>query len=117
MLKIFREGIKDLRDIWIGIFGAGDYGQIEQLGRLPDREFRFPRSLWTRVVYDYALAYHKKKFPREHLLKSLTPLYLGKTASFVMETENMEQSEAESEIEELCTEFENTKAHLINSWK
>jgi glycosyltransferase involved in cell wall biosynthesis len=117
MLKIFREGIKDLRDIWIGIFGAGDYGQIEQLGRLPDREFRLPLSLWTRIVYDYALAYHKKKLPREHLLKSLTPLYLGKTASFVMETENMEQVEAESEIEKLCKEFENTKEHLINSWK
>jgi glycosyltransferase involved in cell wall biosynthesis len=117
MLNIFREGIKDLRDIWIGIFGAGDYGQIDQLSRLSDREFRFPLSLWTRVIYDYALAYHKKKLPREHLLKSLTPLYLGKTASFVMETENMEQAEAESEIEKLCKEFENTKAHLINSWK
>jgi glycosyltransferase involved in cell wall biosynthesis len=117
MLDIFRKGIKDLREIWINILGAGDFGQIELLSRLPDREFRFPRSLWTRIVYDYALAYHKKKLPREHLLKSLTPLYLGKTASFVLETESMGQYEAEEEIENLCREFENNKEYIINNWK
>lgn len=117
MLAIFQEGIKDLRDIWTSILGAGDFSRIEQLGSLPDREFRFPLSLWTRVVYDYALAYHKKKLSREHLLKSLTPLYLGKTASFVMETESMEQAEAENEIENLCREFESGKEYLMNSWK
>jgi len=117
MVTIFREGIKGLREIWIDVLGAGDFGQIEELGSLPDLKFRFPLSLWTRVVYDYALAYHTKKLPRGHLLKSLTPLYLGKTASFVMETENMRQDEAEDEIEKLCAEFESIKEHLINGWK
>ena len=52
---------------------------------LRTRTSRFPTRLWTRIIYDYALAYHKKKISAEHLLKSLTPLYLGKTASFVLE--------------------------------
>ncbi len=117
MMTIFQKGIKDLRDIWIDILGAGDFGQIEQLGSMSEREFRFPLSLWTRIVYDYALAYHKKKLPREHLLKSLTPLYLGKTASFVMETEAMEQCDAEGQVENLCVEFEKNKDHLIHNWQ
>jgi glycosyltransferase involved in cell wall biosynthesis len=116
MLAIFRAGLKDLREIWIEILGAGDFGEVKSLGAHPDREFRFPLKLWTRIVYDYALAYHKRKLPHEHLLKSLTPLYLGKTASFVMEVENMEQDEAEGEIEKLCLEFEQNKEHLINTW-
>jgi glucosylglycerate synthase len=116
MLAIFRAGLKDLREIWIEILGAGDFGEVKSLGIHPDREFRFPLKLWTRIVYDYALAYHKRKLPHEHLLKSLTPLYLGKTASFIMEVENMEQDEAEGEIEKLCLEFERNKDHLIHTW-
>jgi hypothetical protein len=117
MLAVFREGLKDLREIWVAILGAGDFAELERLGSHSLEDFRFPASLWTRIVYDYALAYHKKKLSREHLLKSLTPLYLGKTASFVLETEKGGQDEAEALIENLCREFETGKDHIISSWK
>jgi len=90
---------------------------VEALAGSGDREFRFPPGLWTRVVYDYATAYRKRKLTHEHLLKSLTPLYLGKTASFVMEAEDMGQQEAEQEIEKLCAEFESRKDILVTNWK
>lgn len=117
MLDIFRGGLKDLRDIWINIMGAGDLGEIESLGCLSGNAFRFPAGLWARVVYDYVLAYHRKVISPEHLIRSLVPLYLGKTASFVIETENMEQEGAEAEIEKLCLEFENRKDYLVTNWK
>jgi glycosyltransferase involved in cell wall biosynthesis len=117
MLDIFREGIKNLGEIWIDVLGPGDFKEVERLGTLGNREFRCPLSLWTRVIYDYAIAYHQKKLPVEHLIKSLTPLYLGKTASFILEVEQMGQQEAEAEIEKLCAEFENTKEYLVTSWK
>jgi glycosyltransferase involved in cell wall biosynthesis len=116
MLRVFREGLKSLRDIWMLALGAGDFGSVEALGRFPDAEFRFPRKLWTSVVYDYALAFHRRKLPREQLLKSLTPLYLGKTASFVMEAQDMGQEQAEEEIEQLCREFEENKDYLVRNW-
>ncbi len=116
MLAVFRAGLKDLREIWMTILGAGDFGEVESIGVRPDREFRFPLRLWTRIVYDYALAYHKRKLSHDHLLKSLTPLYLGKTASFVMEVKDMEQDEAEREIEKLCLEFEENKDLLLTTW-
>jgi glycosyltransferase involved in cell wall biosynthesis len=117
MLGIFREGLKNLRDIWTAVLGAGDFGDVEALGRLNPLEFRFPHRLWTRVIYDYALAYREKKLPREHLIKSLTPLYLGRTASFVIEARDMDQSAAEAEIEKLCLEFEDLKEHLLHHWR
>ena len=116
MVRLFREGIGNLKEIWIQVIGNGDFGELEALSARHDEEFRFPRDLWTRIVYDYALAYHKKTLPAEHLLKSLTPLYLGKTASFVMEMRDQSQREAEEEIEKLCRAFEENKTHLINSW-
>ncbi|MBI5286509.1 MAG: hypothetical protein HY878_02825, partial [Deltaproteobacteria bacterium] len=48
---------------------------------------------------------------------SLVPLYLGKTASFVMEVEDVAQEGAEGEIEKQCVEFEKRKDYLINNWR
>jgi glycosyltransferase involved in cell wall biosynthesis len=116
MLSVFREGLKNLGELWRVVLGAGDFREVEKLGSVPDTEFRFPLGMWTRVVYDYAVAYHKKKLPPQHLLKSLTPLYLGKTASFIREAERLDQGEAEAEIEKLCAEFERGKDYLVASW-
>ena len=117
MLKIFREGQNNLKGMWLDIIGSGDLGEVLVLGALSDKDFRFPLKLWTRIIYDYAIAYHKKKLPPQHLIKSLVPLYLGKTASFVMEVEEMDKDGAEAEIEKLCMEFEANKEYLVNSWK
>ena len=117
MLKLFREGLLNLREIWLSILGAGDLREVERLAALGDREFRFPIGLWTRIIYDYAIAFHLKKLPKEHLLKSLVPLYVAKTASFILEVDPMQQHEAEAEIEKLCMEFENSKDYLLTCWK
>jgi glucosylglycerate synthase len=117
MLNTFREGLRNLGEIWQEILGAGDFSEVERLGALADDEFHFPISLWRQVVYDYALAFHKRTLPTEHLIKSMTPLYVGKTASFIMEARDMGQQEAETEIEKLCMEFENGKDYLVSNWK
>lgn len=117
MLNTFREGLRNLGEIWLDILGAGDFGEIERLGALPDSEFHFPIGLWAQVVYDFALAFHKKKLPVEHLIKSMTPLYVGKTASFILEAKDMGQAEADAEIEKLCQEFEKRKDYLVTNWK
>ena len=117
MLNIFREGLRNLGEIWLDILGAGDFKEVEALGALEDDRFHFPIALWTRVVYDYALAFHRKKFPAEQLIKSMTPLYVGKTASFILEARDMVQQDAEAQIEKLCIEFENSKDYLVSNWK
>ena len=117
MQGLFREGLKNLQEIWTDVLGLGDFRQVEQIGKLGNGAFRFPPGLWTRIIYDYAIAYHRKKLSTEHLIKSLTPLYLGKTASFILEAEHMGQQEAEAEIEKLCLEFEHNKDYLVTSWK
>lgn len=117
MMNVFREGLRNLVEIWTDVLGAGDFREVERLGALSDRDFRFPLGLWTRVIYDYAIAFHRRKLPAEHLIKSLTPLYLGKTASFILEVESMDQSAAEAEIEKLCREFEDNREYLVTNWK
>ena len=52
----------------------------------------------------------------EHILKTLTPLYLGKVASFVMEMEHSNAHEVEDRLETLCLAFEKYKPYLIDNW-
>ncbi len=117
MLDVFRIGVKELSGIWVDVMGKGDFGEIESLCALPGDRFRFPSGLWTRVIYDYATAYYRKKMSAEHLIKSLVPLYLARTASFVMEVEDKDHHGAEEEIEKLCRRFEDEKAYLVNNWR
>jgi len=75
-----------------------------------------PDDLWVHIVYDAAAAYHRQVLPREHLLKSLTPLYLGRTASFVFATQGLTSAEAEQTIDHLCRTFEQQKPYLLERW-
>ena len=60
MLDIFRIGAKEFSGIWTDVMGVGDFKEVESLSAIPGPSFRFPSWMWTRVVYDYALAYHRK---------------------------------------------------------
>lgn len=116
MLRLFREGLVNLHDIWQGILGAGDFAELERLGTLSDAEFDFPLDLWARIIYDFAIAFHRKKMAPSHLIKSLTPLYIGKTASFILAVDPLDAAGAEIEIEKLCEAFERNKDYLVSSW-
>jgi hypothetical protein len=54
---------------------------------------------------------------RGHLLRSLTPLYLARVASFVTETREMFAAEVEDRIEKLCSNFERCKPYLLGRWQ
>ena len=69
-----------------------------------------------KTVLSFALACHRKTLSREHIVKSLTPLYLGKVASFVIETWDCTAEEVERRLEELCLAFEREKTYLVEGW-
>jgi hypothetical protein len=73
-------------------------------------------DVWVRVVYDFASAHARRALNRRHLLRSLTPLYLGKLASLVLETESLTPGDVEERIEALCQTYENLKPYLISCW-
>ncbi|RPH78199.1 MAG: glycosyl transferase family 2, partial [Nitrospiraceae bacterium] len=102
MVRGFQQGLRDLLPIWEIILAPETLAGILALGLLEAEEFRFPEALWVQTIYDFALAYHEKALHREHLLKSLTPLYLGQTASLVLKTRDGSSEDVERAIETLC---------------
>jgi len=117
MVKALRQGLRDLLPVWEIILSPETLSELLPLGLKDLEEFRFPPDLWVRVIYDFALAYHERVLHREHLLKSLTPLYLGRTASFVMETRASTAAEVEESIEALCERYEAMKPYLVGRWR
>jgi hypothetical protein len=80
-------------------------------------EFHFPDELWVKIVYEFAMAHHDQVLHRDHLLKSLTPLYLGRIASFVNETQREGADAVEQAIARLSHRFEETKPYLQERWR
>jgi hypothetical protein len=117
MLKGFRQGLRDLLPIWEVILAPETLAGVLTLGLRDDDDFRVPLGLWVQTVYDFAIAYHEKVIHRDHLLRSLMPLYLGRTASVVLETRGGGPEEVQHTVEEGCQTFEAMKPYLVDRWR
>jgi hypothetical protein len=115
MVRAFRMGLKDLLPVWEQIMPEETLSRLYPLGLSPVEEFRFPPPLWARVVSDFALAHHERRLPRDHLLRSLTPLYLGRVASFLGEVRAA--SRPPEILEEMGGAFEAEKEYLRARWR
>lgn len=116
MIASFQQGLADLAPIWEQALGHEIVAELKPFQKATAAEFRIPDDLWVRVIFEAAMAYQARLMPREHLLKALTPLYLGRIATFVLETQGLTTVEAEGRIEQLCLAYESKKSYLVERW-
>ncbi len=116
MLAAFAQGCRDLRPIYEQVLSSALVNHLLSCAALPPENFCLPDDVWVAGIYDFALAYHRRVIDREHLVKSLTPLYLGWVASFAQQTANETAVQVEERIEKLCLVYEQLKSYLINQW-
>ncbi len=90
--------------------------ELQDLAKKDTSQFYFSDTLWVKIVYSFALAFHHHIWPSDQLMKSMIPLYLGRTASFVIEHQDSSAEEVEAKIEALCLEFERLKPYLLEHW-
>ena len=67
-------------------------------------------------MYSFSAAFKKETNVKErnHLLEALRILWMGKVASFILETIEFDAREAEEEIEEEADVFEELKPYLLD---
>lgn len=116
MIDRFRLGVQELGFVWRDVLSPSLFEFFSDLTSVSQSDFAIPDEAWVDTIYSFAAASHRKTMNREHLLRSLTPLYIGRVASFVMETKDSSASEVEEKIERLCQVFENKKKDLIRIW-
>ncbi len=119
MVTAFCRGCQELKEVWSLALRPETLQELKRLQtghRKPGETFHLYDDLWARVVLDFACAYNRENLSRGQILRSLTPLYLGRVASFVQETRILGSAEVEEKIEQLCLTFENLKPYLVAHW-
>jgi glucosylglycerate synthase len=117
MVNAFKQGVVDLSTIWETFLSAEVMEGLRKQASASLTDFHLHDALWVKTVFEFAVAHFKNRMDRDHLIKSMTPLYLGRTASFVLETQNSTAADVENRIELLCLEYENLKPYLIEKWR
>jgi glucosylglycerate synthase len=117
MVESFQLGIRDLQEVWGLVLPPSTLFELRKLLRVPPEQFRMPDELWVRIVYDFALAHHLRTINRDHLLKSMTPLYLAWVASYAHDLEAAGAAALEQRLERLCNAYESGKPYLVSRWR
>ncbi len=117
MIEKFQMGTRGLSPVYQSFLPKETIDFLEVLAGKTKKNFLFPDAEWVKIIYAFALGCRRRALSPEHIIKSLTPLYLGKVASFVMETWQSEAEEVEKRLEDLCLAFERGKTNLVASWE
>ena len=117
LIESFRLGYRELREIWTWVLPPRTIVELRRLADAPPDLFRFDDRLWAGIIYDFALGYGLRVMPHDHLLRSLTPLYTGWLASFVVQMNGATLADIEQRVEQVCLAFEAEKRHLIARWR
>ena len=117
MLESFRLGARNLLEVWSLVLPPTTLFELRKLASLPQDQFHLPDELWARSVYDFALGHRLRTINRDHLLRAMTPLYLGWVVSYALEMQNATVKAAEQRIERLCQAFETAKPYLVSRWR
>ena len=117
LLDSFRLGYRELSGVWAAILPPATILEFRRLAAASPESFRIDDRLWARTIYDFALGHRLRVMVRDHLLRSLTPLYLGWLASFVLAGTNASESGLEACLERTGHAFEDEKPYLISRWR
>jgi hypothetical protein len=115
MLQSFHLAYSNLQEIWSLVLPPHTLLGLKHLSVMPQDGFRMPDNLWTRIVYDFVLAYRLRTLNRNHLMGALTPLYLAWVASHLILVHS--GVPPERHIEELAVAFETDKPYLVSRWR
>ena len=114
LLEEFERGRREQLATWSAVLSPGSLEFVNAL--TVDAGFHLPDDTWARIVFDMALAHRQRSVPIAELIASLVPLYFGRVASLVIETEDMTTDAAEALVERQATAFERAKPYLVERW-
>jgi len=114
LLSQYRQAAHDLPPIWEAFLTPASLAAIRDAAHAP--AVSLGDDAWVRIVAEAASGFRRRALPPATLIKSLVPLYLGKVATFVAETEAGSAEEAEARLEELALAYERGKGELETLW-
>ena len=103
--------------IWTQFFSPAAIVELKKLSRQTPETFRITDELWAQLIYDAAIGYRKRVMNRDHLLRAMTPVYLGWVASYALAVRDMAPDAVQERLDRLCLAFETLKPRLLSQWR
>jgi hypothetical protein len=97
MLESFRSGVRDLAPLLGQILGPEAWPEVLALAA-ENAAPHYPDGLWADTVFQAAGAHRRGLMHREHVVQALVPLYLGRVASFLLESAGGDAEAAERRL-------------------
>jgi glycosyltransferase involved in cell wall biosynthesis len=112
----YTAGFQMFRDTYEKVLSPELLRDLKGLRVKNEDDFRFPTECWAKCMYSFATAFKKKSNVKErnNLLEALRFLWMGKVASFILESSKFDEREAEEKIEEEADVFEKLKPYLLD---
>jgi glucosylglycerate synthase len=117
LIETFRLGYRELRDLWASVLPPLTILDLKHLVAESGDAFVMDDQLWARIVYDFALGCRLRVVARDHLLRSLAPLYSGWLASYILRVRNVSPDAVDHRVEAIAAAFESQKNYLIARWR
>jgi hypothetical protein len=112
----YKTGFRQFRGLYQDIFCPECFEELKRCATKAKTKFIMPVTTWVQILYETAATFHSWTHNRTQLVNLVTPLYLGRVASFINQTKDMSSSEAEQVVEEQAQVFEDYKDYLIQVW-
>jgi len=110
-----KAGFQSNKNIYRKVLSRDLLHELEKLQTQGETNFLFPIEVWAKIVYSFAAVFKKEKNEeaQETLLEALRFIWIGRTASFILETWNLSSEEAEKKVQDEAEVFEKLKPYLL----
>jgi glycosyltransferase involved in cell wall biosynthesis len=118
MIKRLRQGHAEWENVWKQVLSPHNRQALAAILSRGTSAFRFEAAHWADMVLDYAVAYHRGVLDRGRMMDSMVPLYYGRTAGMVVESQAMDLATFEREVVQAQAEiFAQLKPQLLARWE
>ena len=112
----YKTGFRQFKSLYKEIFSPDCFETLKKCATMSNTKFTMSTQTWATVLYETAATFHTWTHNRTQLVNLVTPIYLGRVASFINQTKDMNSAEAEAVVEDQAMTFENSKDYLIQLW-
>ncbi|MBU2551060.1 MAG: glycosyltransferase [Proteobacteria bacterium] len=117
LVNEYKTGFRQFKSLYQDIFCPDCFEVLKKAAGLAKTKFELPSETWVQVLYETAATFHSWTHNRTQLINLVTPLYLGRVASFINQTRDMTSIQAEEVVERQAQIFEDHKDYLIRVWE
>jgi len=116
LVREYQSGFQQFKELYRDIFSPACFADLEKAADLSGRAFTLSVETWVKALFETAATFHRWTSNRAKLVSLVTPLYLGRVASFINRTWDMNSEQAEAVVEEQAILFEQNKDYLVRLW-